>query len=116
MIRKNIGRRFRRQLPWKGAAFTAAVALFSILTYNDGLSLGYTYGAFALYLVFIFRIDSRIPIAAALLLLAATPFYLIRNLEAFANHLATLAYFFLVIGVIKQFYELKSKIFIYDSK
>ncbi len=58
-----------------------------------------------LALLFFFKIDSRMAIGAALILLVATPIYLILKLEAFANYLATVAYFFLVVGVIKQFFE-----------
>ncbi len=75
--------------------------------YQDNLPEYYSYIGFGIYFlaIFILRIDSRIPIAFALILLVITPFYLIKNLEVFANYLATLAYFFLVIGVIKQFIE-----------
>ena len=43
------------------------------------------------------------PILAALLLLILCPFLLIQKREAFANQIAIYSYYFLVIGVIKQF-------------
>jgi len=49
--------------------------------------------------------DGKIQIGDALTLLIITPFLLIRNLENYANYTATLAYFLLVIGVVKQFLE-----------
>jgi len=91
----------------KGTPITILVILLSILYYIIDLPSTYLYITLFFYLVHIFarKIDSRFPIAGALLLLIITPFYLIKNLESYANYLATIAYFLLVIGVIRQFYE-----------
>src|SRR3989344_8076039 len=60
---------------------------------------------FLVYFIFVlfFNINSKMPILAALLLLILTPFLLIQKREAFANQVAMYSYYFLVIGVIKQF-------------
>ena len=97
---------------YQGVRLTLVVVLLSILFYMRQWPDYLMYLLFLAYLIWVFikKIDSRVPIAAALLLLIATPIYLILNLESYANYLATLAYFFLVIGVIKQFVEyLKEK-------
>lgn len=86
---------------------TAITILISIFFYNENYPESYTLMLFGIYLIVTFtvKMDSRIPIAAALILLIITPFYLIKNLESYANFIATLAYYFLVIGVVKQFVE-----------
>jgi len=92
--------------------FTALIMLCAVILYRYNSPGYYLYYMLGVYFVFVFllRIDSRIPIGAALALLLITPFLLIRNLENYANYTATLAYFLLVIGVIKQFAEyLKEK-------
>ena len=87
------------------------ITLFVMLTilfmHNENYPEWYQTVVLGLYFILsiLIDIDSRIPIAAALILLIITPIYLIKNLENYANFLATIAYFFLVIGVIKQFIE-----------
>ena len=97
----------RKKGRMKGILMAGALILASVVIYNDNLGEGIVYALFLAYglLVFVLREDSRISVAAALVLLVLTPAYLIRGLEDFANFLATLAYFFLVIGVAKQFVE-----------
>ena len=96
-----------KEFKYRNIAFTAILMLLGIYFYQYALPDWYFYVALLAYfiLMFIAKIDSRLPIAGALLLLIMTPFFLIRNLENYANYLATMAYFLLVIGVIKQFVE-----------
>jgi len=96
-----------KSLSQTGIIMTIALILLSILSYKYNLPNGYIGILYIIYflLLFVLKIDSRIPVSAALFLLILTPFFLIKNLEAYANYLATLAYFFLVIGVVKQFVE-----------
>lgn len=55
-----------------------------------------------------FRIDAKLPVAAAIMLLAGAAF-LITNNEAFANSLAIYAYYFLVIGAVQNLIEYAGK-------
>ncbi len=53
----------------------------------------------------ILKLDSRIPIAFALLLLFLTAVTLVQGLENAANQIAIYAYYFLVVGVVLQLIE-----------
>jgi len=84
------------------------IALFFALN----RALGYSLDSYIPYLLAVYlaggvalRVDSRIAIGIALLLLAYTPFILIGGNEAYANQIAIYAYYFLVIGVVQQFAE-----------
>jgi len=96
-----------QELTYRNIIITALLMLVSISFYRYNLPDAYLYTTLIVYfiLVFILKIDSRLPIGAALLFLIMTPVFLIRNLENYANYLATLAYFLLVMGVVKQFVE-----------
>jgi hypothetical protein len=87
-----------------GISITIIVLVLSILLYRFLLPPYAMYSLLLIYTIVLFwqKLDARIPIAAALLLLLITPFYLIAHLENYANYLAMQAYFFLVIGVLQQ--------------
>ncbi len=55
-----------------------------------------------------FRIDAKLPVAAAIMLLAGASVMISKN-EAFANSLAIYAYYFLVIGAVQNLIEYVSK-------
>jgi len=58
-----------------------------------------------LFISLILKLDSRIPIAFALLLLLLTATTLVQGLENAANQIAIYAYYFLVAGVMLQLIE-----------
>jgi hypothetical protein len=95
------------ELNYRDIIITLIVILTAMLLYRFSLPSYVLYVLLLVYFILTFavKMDSRLPIAGALLLLIMTPFFLIRNVENYANYLATLAYFLLVIGVIKQFVE-----------
>ncbi len=63
-----------------------------------------------LLIFFILKIDSRFFILAAILHLWFAPFMLIINNKEIANQTAIYAYYYLIIGVLYQFFEKKPKL------
>jgi hypothetical protein len=55
---------------------------------------------FYFFLALILKMDCRIPIIAALLLLASCPFLLFQGSALFANEIALYAFYFLAIGAL----------------
>ena len=55
--------------------------------------------------VWLYKFESRVSIAAALVFLALCPFLFIFNKEALAEEFAIWAFMFLVVGVFQQIFE-----------
>ncbi len=91
---------FRETLPFSSILMVLVLSEFL----NSEVS---TLILFILLLILYFRrkYDSRILIGAALFCLVACPLFLIANNEKVAEKIAIYAYYFLVVGVIKQFVE-----------
>jgi hypothetical protein len=92
------------------AVFVSAVILYLLIVWLASLKLSWEEYAFFIMLAYIplslkLNLDSRLPIIAALFLLALCPVLLIQNLEEHANRVATFAYYSLVIGVILALIE-----------
>ncbi len=90
---------------------TGLMLLIFILFY---ISLHYfpSFAMFPILLIifFLLKIDSRFFILAAILHLWFAPFMLMINNEKIANQTAIYAYYYLIIGVIYQFFEKKPKL------
>ena len=84
---------------------TALICVVIAFTFKENEELR-TFLIFAFYFVvsLIYSLDSRYPIAAAILLLISAAIFLPKD-EAFANKLAIYAYYFLVVGVALQLIE-----------
>ena len=84
---------------------TLLLVFIAVIIYSSQLSYTYLYISFLIYCIagFPLKIRSNTPIIAALILLAITPIFLIKGFENYANYIAIMAYFFLVIGVVRKF-------------
>jgi len=94
-------------LGWQNVAVIVAIAFFLLITFKLKLDEdSKTLLIFTFYFIIslIYRIDSRFPIIAAIILLVSAAVYL-QSDEKFANKLAIYAYYFLVIGVVLQLIE-----------
>lgn len=107
---------------WQKADYTDFLGIFLLVIY--ALVFGWFFSVsieplffFGFIIAVIYwRMDSRVSIALALVCLVLTPLCLFlfeKNFlfqgEIWAEKLAVWAYFFLVIGVVKQMFELKSE-------
>ncbi len=89
--------------------FIALALSILILNYDRDEIRTFLIFCFYFFLSLIFKIDSRYPILAAIFFLVVAAILLAKDNAAYANKLATYAYYFLVVGVLLNIIELLRK-------